>query len=106
MSVKENKQSRNQKNSISASNCESKLKILNEILTIIANSIIADSITSIFYNFSDYIENNFKSRKQKTITKNIAVKNLEIIKNVFKEERLNDDKLIKLNRRLMLKEVK
>ena len=40
------------------------------------------------------------------ITKDIAVRNFEIIKNVFKEERLNNNEFIKLNCRFMLKEVK
>ena len=106
MSVKKDKRSRNLKSSISASDCELKSKVLNEILTIIANSIIADSITSIFHDFSDYIKRNFKNHKRKMITRDIVVRNLEIIKNVLKEEKLNDDELIKLNRRFMLKEVK
>ena len=63
MSVKKDKKLRNQKNSISASNCELKSRILNEILIIIANSIIADSITNIFHDFSNYIENDFKNHK-------------------------------------------
>ena len=81
-----------------------KFEILNEILTIIANS-----ITNIFYDFNNYIENeerNFKNHKRKTIMKDIAVRNSKIIKNVFKEERLNDDEFIELNRRFMLKKIK
>ena len=104
MSVKEDKRSRNQKNSISTSDCELKFKILNEILTIIANS-----ITNIFHDFNDYIKNeekNFKNHKRKTITKDIAVKNFKIIKNVFKKKKLNDDELIKLNYCFMLKKIK
>ena len=106
MSVKENKRSRNQKSSISASDCELKSKILNEILTIIADSIIADSITSTFHDFSDYIERDFKNHKRKTITRDIVVRNFEIIKDMFKEERLNDDEFIELDRRFMSKEVR
>ena len=106
MSVKENKRLKNQKNSISASDCKLKSRILNEILMIIADSIIANSITNIFHDFNDYIKNNFKSHKRKTITKDIVVKNFKIIKNVFKKERLNNDEFIKLNCRLMSKEVK
>ena len=104
MSVKEDKKSKNQKNSILTLDCESKSEILNEILTIIVNS-----ITNIFHDFNNYIENekkSFKNHKRKTITKNIVVRNFEIIKDVFKKERLNDDKLIKLNRCFMSKEVK
>ena len=40
------------------------------------------------------------------IIRDIVIRNFEIIKNVFKKEKLNDDEFIKLNRRLMLKEVK
>ena len=104
MLVKKDKRSKNQKNSISTSDCELKFNILNKILTIIVNSIM-----NTFHDFNDYIKNekkNFKNYKRKTIIKNIAVRNLEIIKNVFKEEKLNDDEFIKLNRCFMLKKIK
>ena len=104
MSVKEDKRLKNQKSSISTSDCELKFEILNKILMIIANS-----ITNIFHDFNNYIENeekNSKDHKRKMIMRNITVRNFEIIKNMFKEKRLNDDKLIELNRRFMSKEVR
>ena len=62
-----------------------------------------------FHDLNDYIENEekkFKNYKRKIIIKDIAIRNFEIIKNVFKEKRLNDDKFIKLNRCFISKEVK
>ena len=55
-------------------------------------------------NFNEYVV--FKKYKRKTIIKNIVIKNLEIIKNVLKEERINDEELIKLNRRFMSKKIR
>ena len=55
-------------------------------------------------NFNEYVA--FKKHKRKTVTRNIAVRNFEIIKNVLKEEKLNDDELIKLDRCLMSKKVR
>ena len=55
-------------------------------------------------NFNEYVA--FKKHKRKIITRNIAVKNLEIIKNILKKEKLNDDKFIELNCRLMSKKAR
>ena len=55
-------------------------------------------------NFNEYVA--FKKHKRKTITRNIAVRNFEIIKNVFKEERMNDEKFIELDRRFMSKKTR
>ena len=103
---------------------------MNEILTIIVNSII-----NTFHDFNNYIKNeekNFKSHNRKTITKNnyekqlrktipknnsekqlrktitknIAIKNLKIIRSVLKIDKLNDDKFIELNRCFISKEVR
>ena len=45
-------------------------------------------------NFNEYVA--FKKHKRKIITKNIVTRNSNILRDVFYDERLNDDDLINI----------
>ena len=55
-------------------------------------------------NFNEYIA--FKKHKRKIIIKNIAIRNSDILRDVFYNERLNDNDLIKIKLRIMFKKVR
>ena len=55
-------------------------------------------------NFNEYVV--FKKHKRKIIIKNIATRNLNILRDVFYDERLNDDDLINIKLRIMFKKVR
>ena len=104
MSAKGGKRSRGQKGSVSASDCGLEPGVLNEIL-----AATADSATGTSHDPSDYIENEErgpKNHKRKATTRDIAVRNPGITRDVPKEERLDDDGLIELGRRPMSKEAR
>ena len=55
-------------------------------------------------NFNEYVAS--KKHKRKIITKNIATRNSNILRDVFYDERLNDDDLIDIKLRIMFKKVR